>query len=275
MKGLIALDIDGTVTATAHDLEEEVATFFAALYKEGWAFLFVTGRTFQWGQSVLGKLSFPYFFAVQNGAFLIEMPSRKILVQELLQKDILPQMEVICQGEPSDYTLFTGYANQDKCYWRPDRFSLSMRTYLEKRIAYTQENWIAVDHFAVNQFAAVKCFGKQDSAARIARKIEEQLDLHVPLIKDPFDPEMYVVQATHPQAHKGTPVELCKQLLGISGPVIAAGDDRNDIPLLEKGDIAVAMETAPIELLTIADIVAPSAGQKGIIVGLTEALKQL
>lgn len=275
MKGIIALDIDGTVTAAAHDLDQTVADFFQALHQEGWVFLFVTGRTFHWGSSVLKGLTFPFYFAVQNGAFLVEMPSGKILVKELLGKEILPEMEKICQGEPSDYTLFSGYANQDKCYWRPQRFSQEMRDYLYKRIAYTQENWIAVENFTLEEFAAVKCFGKRESAERIGQKIEEQLGLHAPLIRDPFDQEMYVIQATHPDAHKGTPVELTRQLLNFKGPVIAAGDDLNDLSLLEKADVSIAMKNAPQQLLNIADIIAPTALEQGIITGLKEAIRTL
>lgn len=273
MKGLIALDIDGTVTTTAHDLDPEVIDYFQSLHRQGWKFLFVTGRTFHWGYTVLQGLPFPFTFAVQNGAFLIEMPSRKILVKELLKADRLPLMEEICRGEPSDYTLFSGYANQDKCYWRPERFAPDLRGYLERRIEYTKEPWIAVDHFDVEEFAAIKCFGKIESGTRIAHKIELHLGLHAPLIRDPFDPEMYVIQATHPDAHKGTPVALCKKLFDLTGPVIGAGDDLNDIPLLKTADIAVAMRTAPEQLFQYADIIAPPAAEKGIISGIREAIQ--
>jgi len=273
MKGLIALDIDGTVTAAAHDLDPEIVDYFQSLHRQGWAFLFVTGRTFHWGYATLQALPFPYTFAVQNGAFLIEMPSRKILVKELLKTDTLPIMEEICRGEPSDYTLFSGFANQDKCYWRPERFSPDLRSYLERRIEYTKEPWIAVDHFDIEEFAAIKCFGNLESGARIAQKMERRLGLHAPLIRDPFDKEMYVIQATHPDAHKGTPVELCKKLFQLTGPVIGAGDDLNDIPLFKKADIAVVMRTAPEQVFAFADIIAPPASEKGIIAGLREAIQ--
>lgn len=274
LKGLIALDIDGTITATSHDLDSTIIEYFSQLHEKGWVFLFVTGRTFDWGSLLLKPLKFPYYFAVQNGAFLLEMPSRKIVVKELLNENILPAIDEICGIEKCSYALFSGYANQDKCYWRPEQFTPSMREYLEKRILFTQEKWIAVSHFSLQEFAAVKFFAPIDSAERISYHLEKKLQLHAPPIRDPFDEKMYVVQATHPDAHKGTPVDLCKKLTGIVEPVIAAGDDLNDQPLLERANWAIAMNTAPKKLLDVADYIAPSAREKGILVGLREALKK-
>ena len=274
MKGLIALDIDGTITTTSHGLDSSIVEYFQSLHQEGWTFLFVTGRTFYWGYAVVKTLPFPFYFAVQNGAFFIEMPSCKILVKELLKAEILPTIEEICRDEDCNYIIYSGYANHDRCYWRPGRFSPSMKEYLERRILFTQDTWLAVPQFDLEEFAAVKFFAPRQSAERIALQIEKRLGLHAPPIRDPFDEKMYVVQATHPDAHKGTPVDLCRKTLGIQGPVIAAGDDLNDRPLLERADVAIVMQTAPDELLAIADYIAPPALQKGILVGLREVLKR-
>ena len=76
MKGIIALDIDGTITADAEHLPKNVHHYLTSLAQEGWSLFFLTGRTFQWAFRTLRELPFPYAFALQNGAIILEMPAR-------------------------------------------------------------------------------------------------------------------------------------------------------------------------------------------------------
>src|SRR4029078_11856593 len=89
---------------------------------------------------------------------------------------------------------------------------------------------------------------------------------------DPYNPQFFVIQATHSEATKG---EVLKEFIHLNqglGPVIAAGDDHNDRSMLEIADVKVVMENAPVHLLHLADITAPSAEHHGIIQGLKEAI---
>lgn len=126
----------------------------------------------------------------------------------------------------------------------------------------------------LKEFPSLKCFGFHSSAVDLARKIETQLGLHVPLIRDPFDESYYVVQATHPQISKGQALKDFVQLNKNGGKIIAAGDDYNDRSMFAVADIAVVMATAPQEMLMEADIIAPPASEEGIIVGLEAAIKE-
>jgi hydroxymethylpyrimidine pyrophosphatase-like HAD family hydrolase len=62
-------------------------------------------------------------------------------------------------------------------------------------------------------------------------------------------------------------------MIGEGGPTIAAGDDLNDISMLEVADVKIAIAGAPPELLSIATIVAQHGAQHGIIEALTKAVR--
>ena len=85
--------------------------------------------------------------------------------------------------------------------------------------------------------------------------------------------EYYVGQATHAKADKGHALRRYIDRVGGGVPVIAAGDDNNDIPMLETADVAIAMGTAAGPIRAIADLVAPSAKEYGIIAGLKAAIE--
>ena len=271
MKGTIALDIDGTITNAVDSIPAEVVHYLAHLNAAGWQLIFITGRTFSLGYKILKALPFPYYFAVQNGALILEMPSQRILTKKYLGHDILPAMEDICDHEPTDFVIYAGYEHNDHCYYRPEHFDKELFEYLKYRQQLLSEVWEPVKSFAnlpIASFPSVKCFGKLDSIERIIEKIEDQLDLHVPPIKDPFNPAYFIAQATHPEINKGQALKDFIKTVGKKGPVIAAGDDNNDRTMLEAAEIKVVMATAPNDLLELADIIAPPAEEHGIIKGL-------
>ena len=139
--GLIALDIDGTITYNMKPLDSRVRLFLTGLYEQGWTFVFITGRTFEFGYKVLESLAFPYYYAPQNGAILLEMPERKILNKKYLGKSILPSMTKICEEESSSFVIYAGFEYNNCCYYCPDQFYPDLLTYLEARCKAFGEVW--------------------------------------------------------------------------------------------------------------------------------------
>lgn len=278
MQGVIALDIDGTITHQIHSIPAEVVAKLEELHQQGWSLLFVTGRPFSWAYKALKVLKVPYVLAVQNGAIALEIPQLKILSRRYLHHSMVEKMNAIIQGEELfDFILYAGYEYGDVCYYRRDRFSAEALDYYDRRRKALDEAWVDVLDFnllAIPSFPSLKFIGKEPEIERISSKIEKALKIHIPINKDPFDPTYFVAQATHSKATKG---EVLKNWLSRNKNVqfvIAAGDDRNDLSMLELANIRVVMEDAPSELLSIADIIAPSVNSMGIIQGLTKAIEK-
>jgi Cof subfamily protein (haloacid dehalogenase superfamily) len=275
-KGLIALDIDGTITTDMQDIPQDVIAYLTHLHEQGWAFVFITGRTFDFGYRILKALPFHYFYAVQNGAILLDMPDKKILSKKYLDRSIISRLEKICAEEQTDFVVFAGYEYDNQCYYRPDHFSEELKNYMEARCRAFHETWTALESFdqlPMDEFPSTKSFGTLIPAQRLAQKMETELNLHVPVIKDPFSSDYYVIQATREDVNKGQVLCDLRKLFGFTGKTIAAGDDLNDISMFEQADIIIAMGTAPSMLKDMATIIAPSAEEQGIIVGLKQAIK--
>lgn len=277
-KGLIALDIDGTITVDMQDIPANVVQYLTELYQLGWAFVFITGRTFDFGYHVLKALPFSYYYAVQNGAILLSMPGSQILAKKYLDKSIIPTMEKICEGEPTDFVIYAGFERDNQCFYREKHFSEKLSQYLKARCKAFNEVWTNIDTFEdlpIGTFPSIKCFGELLPAQRMAEKIERILGLHVPVIKDPFSNGYYVVQATHPEVSKGQVLKDLVAHFDYRGTIIAAGDDLNDLSMFDEADIKIAMEDAPVELKLKADIIAPPASLTGIIEGLQQAIQAM
>jgi Cof subfamily protein (haloacid dehalogenase superfamily) len=277
MIGIIALDIDGTITDAHHEIPGPVVTYLSQLVLDGWSIVLITGRSFRSCIPLLNSLQFQYHLFIQNGATLLEMPSKQIVSKKYLDGSVFPIMEEICEGEPTDFVLFSGFDQQDQCYYRPNKFDDWLLLQLNDRTRKIRETWIVLDSFKeipVQEFASLKCFGHEPSLKRIIEKMEAKLDLHVPLIRDPFSPPgNFVAQATRADVNKGEALLDFIRRQASKCPVIAAGDDNNDTSMLEVADFKVVMETAPKSLLARADFIAPSAADLGIIKGLSVAIE--
>lgn len=276
--GIIALDIDGTITTDSQPPDLSVIDFFDQLSKEGWIFIFISGRTIACGHRILKHLPFAYYFAAHNGAIIQEMPSKKAILQNYLTLDILDPMDNICRGSPSDYIIFTSDEKETVCYYRPQYFSSEFLNYVENRGRRFQEKWIPLSSYRllpIKSFPSIKWFGPLEKAERIADLIEIDLKLHAPCIKDPFEGDFYVVQATTPTVSKATALQKIKEILGKETVLtIAAGDDNNDKSMLEIADIKIVMATAAQEMLAKADIIASPATEMGIISALKQAIQK-
>lgn len=275
MKGIIALDIDGTITATAHSMPARVVRYLEQLPKQGWELIFITGRSFQWAYSILRELTAPYVLAIQNGAIELKMPAREILCTKYLERSVLPKMEQICCREKTGFIVYAGYEHDDLCYFCSKDFTPETLEYLNRRREGLEEVWIDLPNFdalEIERFASLKCIGKEEPMFKISAEIEKSLRLPAPPNRDPFDNRYFVTQVTHPLATKGHALESTRKLLNWNGPVIAAGDDYNDISMLQKATIKVVMANAPREIAAMADIMAPPASREGIIVGLNHAI---
>nr|WP_166155050.1 HAD family hydrolase [Neochlamydia sp. AcF84]NGY94685.1 hypothetical protein [Neochlamydia sp. AcF84] len=274
---LIALDIDGTLAVKMQNIPPLVIHYLTTLHQQGAMFVFVTGRTFEFGYQVLKELPFNYYYAAHNGAILLSMPERRVIIKNYLDHSILHSLAKICESTFTDGVVYTGLEGNNLCYYRPNHFSQNLQYYLEKRRQSLNEEWIAVANFkevSFNEFPAVKCFGDEKTAQYVAERMEKSLELHAPVIKDPFGEGYYIVQATHSQANKGYALRQLIDQVGYEGVVIAAGDDLNDLSMFEQAHIKVAMADAPLQLKAKADIIAPPASSLGIIRGLKEALAQ-
>jgi len=273
-KGLIALDIDGTLTAET-DIPREMVKYLSSIHEQGWLFAFITGRPFDWAYRTMQSIPFPSLFAIQNGALLLELPSKKILNRYYLCKSLIPGLESISNELQTDFVICSGYENKDICYYRSGFFRKSVLSYMLERAEYLQEKWVMIssfDHLPVNEFTSFKSFTDESKANLLSLQIEKELGLHSPPIKDPFRSGYFIVQATHPMACKGKVVQDILKSTSFQGPVIAAGNDNNDFGMLESASIKIAMADAPLRLLAIADIIAPPASEMGLIQGLTQAL---
>ncbi|MGC2596390.1 MAG: HAD family hydrolase [Rhabdochlamydiaceae bacterium] len=272
--GWIALDIDGTITDETHHAPAQVIHFLHLLEKRGWELIFITGRTYSFGYRVVKEFDFPFYLAVQNGADILYMPSKERVARHYLDDKAIPILDAAYRGEKEDFLIYAGYEHGDFCYYRPDRFSPAYIEHLHKIMALSPERWKPVQNFDFEKgisFPLAKCLGSKEAMQRVTSLLETHPNLSATMIRDPLGEGIYLILVTAKQATKGNALQIIKQVIGDGGPVIAAGDDLNDISMLQIADVKIVMSSAPPEMHPMATILAEHGEQHGIIEALTKA----
>lgn len=272
-KGWIALDIDGTITLDKYSVPDEVTAYLRSLVLDGWRIAMATGRPFAFASRVLSKFDFPYLFLAQNGSAVLEMPSKQLLFKRYLSKSAIEVVEKAYEGIDSDFLIYSGYEKGDYCYFRPHRLAPEDLRYVEDLKKRQKEGWKAVEKFEVDSFPLIKCFGSLPRMKKVAEKLRESGRFQVSMIRDPFEENCMIILVTEKNASKGLSLEEAFRKKGRGGLVIAAGDDENDISLLNAADVKIAMSHGPETLQEIATYIAPPTKEHGIIKALQLAIR--
>lgn len=259
-KGWIALDIDGTLTHDCHELPKKVVQYLEQLHDENWNIIFATGRMFSYGLSSLKNINFPYFYIPQNGSSWYLMPERKLGGKKYLKRDLFLKLLYHLEDSDLDLFLFAGIENQDQVFYREKKLNQEILQYVEKTLSKLSGTWKNIDSFSslnIDEFAYGKIYGTLAELEPIYQILEKVPSIKVHLVKDSVNPKYHIIQIMDKFVDKGTTVlELIGQTV-LPRPIICAGNDLNDVSLLDIADIKIAMEGSPKELLDQATIIAP------------------
>lgn len=121
-QGLIACDIDGTLTDGTHLIPDQVVDYLHELHDAGWQIALITGRMYSFAKRAIANVNFPYYLGIQNGADILSMPDEKRVDRAYLDSSVLSSLDQLYEDVDSDYLIYGGYEKGDLCYWRPERF---------------------------------------------------------------------------------------------------------------------------------------------------------
>ncbi|MCH9610559.1 MAG: hypothetical protein S4CHLAM81_04010 [Chlamydiales bacterium] len=268
MNGIIALDIDGTITKSHDTLHPEVVLYLNSLIEKGYHLVFITGRTFAFAHPIFEHLRGSFYVGVQNGAALYKMPEQKQLFRHYVSGQMVPKLEELFAAIERPLLLEMGHEHLDLCYYKRADFSEEDMEYIRYRQTISKNEWRAVTSFAdlkIESCAVAKYFAGKEVAHQIADQLHGELGLNTIVINDAFKPGSFLAHVNSSEASKGRALAQFHDYLGQKLPVLAAGDDYNDLAMLLESDYKVVVSGAPADLLKIADVVAKPPEELGII----------
>jgi hypothetical protein len=273
-RGWIALDIDGTITLDKYSVPQPVIDYLRSLHEEGWNIALATGRAFVFAARAIEKFDFPFFLLPQNGSIALEMPEKKIVFKRYMPAASVKVVDAAFEGFDCDFVVYGGFERGDACFYRPSRMSPEDLLYTEDVRKREKESWVSVERFDLtHDVPLIKCFGHPRRMKVVEGRLVEKGIFQLSHIRDVFHESYDILLVTDKSASKGASLKELLRLKGKGERVIAAGDDMNDVTLLEAADVKIAMAHAPEKLQEIADFIAPPTKEHGIIRALQMSLR--
>ena len=258
---LVAIDLDGTLLNSRHELSDRNRSALESAQQRGIAVVFATGKTRHAAASLIKTLGInsPGIYMQGLITYNADGSVRTLIVME---RDSVSR--VISLGEDFGFSALA-YSDNRAFALRIDEFTTQLTEFGEPQ-AETIADWRELlDSFAINK---VVLYGEENGVAPLRRALEARLAGAVHVTRANIDGMIEVLPAN---TSKGQAVKTLLEELGIDpSNALALGDGENDIEMLQAVGIGAAMGNATQKLKDIADVIVPSNEDDGVAFALEE-----
>jgi Cof subfamily protein (haloacid dehalogenase superfamily) len=252
---LVALDLDGTLLGSDLRLRPRVLQAVRRMQERGVQGCLVTGRMYRATLPFARELRFSAPLICYQGAAVFDPASGQRLLDMPLPSEQALTLNAYAHRNDLHVQL---YANDNYYCEERNRYSD-----LYAKISGVEPTIVPS---LARQFAGV------DATKCCIIAEPEIVARHLPLVRDLCGDRAYVtrsipwfLEVMNANVNKGTSLALVASGLGIAlGEVMAVGDSWNDAPLLEAAGFAVAMGSAPKELVAVADALVGDVEHDGV-----------
>ncbi|MGL4652217.1 HAD family hydrolase [Cetobacterium sp.] len=255
---LVVTDMDGTFLNDKKEFSEEFWNIFEKMEEKNIKFVVASGRQYQNLRKNFDKIKNKIVFIAENGSYVVQNEQEiysRILTPEMIEKYVqigrkIPTTDIVLCGKKSAYI-------ESK---NPEFLKEVEKYYEEKEIV---ENLLDIKHDEIIKIAFCDLSGTEE---------------HVyPFLKNEVECQVVVsgeiwLDVSHIESNKGIALEALQLELGVSyDETMIFGDYLNDYEMLKKGRYSYAMDNAHEEIKKIANFIAKSNNENGVL----EELKKI
>lgn len=264
---LFVSDLDGTLLSPDAALDPDTARRINALTERGVRITYATARTVRSVSHILGEIDFTKSdapAALMNGVLLRDMrENRYVSAAEIDPETAQTVLDTLTDLGASPFVYSLDEANPMDgdplytCYREIE--GEPMRRFYEERVKKYGKPFLKIDRASeipgrIIYFCVI---AGEDLICRAAGKLEKIQNIRFTFYRDSYAEDTWYLEAFSPDASKKNAVKKLREITGAK-KIIAFGDNRNDIPMFEAADTAVAVETAVAEAKAAADETTPS-----------------
>ena len=267
---LVVLDIDGTISGDANQVNDAVKQAVKAAQSKGVKVAIATGRMYRSALRFHEAIGSDMPLISYQGAFIKDPQTQELVGPWPVEiKQALSLLDDLGEFAIHDQLSIHIYVNDE----------LYVRKMTEQTAAYAERSKVGVNVVGdLREFLTSKTTQHPPTKILALSDTAELVNEMLRVFKDRYTPQqLYLTksvatffEATNPIANKGTAVKhWAENILGFDrSQVLAIGDNFNDLEMIEYAGIGVAMQNSPKGLQPLADWVAPSVEDDGAAVAI-------
>jgi Cof subfamily protein (haloacid dehalogenase superfamily) len=260
---LIAIDMDGTLLNSQHEISERNKVAIKSASEKGVKIVITTGRIFTSAKYYAKLLGITTPIIACNGAFISEYNKNNVLYDNPMRLDDC--IEILNAAE--EHGMYCHLYDNQNFYVRELKYS--SQKYYEWNNRQKPEDRINI-HIDKNLTQLLKDKKPEIYKMVIIDEDKSKLSNFKEIIQNNNNIEIVSswhnnVEVMNKEVSKGNALyNLCKILDIRSEEVIAIGDNYNDASMFKYSGVSVAMGNAEIEIKEIADLVTDTNDNDGV-----------
>jgi len=233
----VAIDLDGTLLNTNHEISNYNKKVIRKLEEEGIRIMIATGRTYESLYKYKEELNLDSPVICYNGAKVMNGKNDEEILEMPLENKHVKEMIKIAREFNVHLNLFA----EKKWYIEAKREEVE----LYKEISGLKYHLINFNDLNDKNIIKAMYVGEHEKLLEIENKLKEKLGAE---IYKAFS-RTFFLEILASDVSKGNTVIKMMKMEGIKADeIMAFGDGFNDLEMLEKVGIGVVMENAPLEL---------------------------
>lgn len=268
IKGIIALDLDGTLLDSNKKLSHRNLQALIEAADDGWEIVPTTGRFYDGMPQFVRDLPFVRYAITINGAEVCELETNKIIYKaELPWQQAVKIMEWLDEYPViyDCYMFSSGWMSEGHKNKIDDlvqsEHSQDMLHRLRKPVPDLKEFLMQKEHGVQK----VQFFVKDPNVRpEMMKQLNEEFE---GIVVSTALPQNVEINQTH--ANKGEALLALADYLGCEhSNTLAFGDGTNDLPMIRDAGVGIAMANAADSVKEVADWIAPSNDEDGVAAGI-------
>lgn len=260
MYKLLAIDVDGTLLNSVHQISEVNKEAIQRAKSLGVKIILLSGREPSSIKSFSDEMGINGLISGFNGGIIMDSELEKVYFNHCVEENLAKK--TISLGERQD--KFYGVFLEDKCLIKNKEdsrynFFRNYITFPEREVGNVA-NYLDKHHLWNNIYKIVYASDNQELQI-FKKELEKETDNQISsLFSLPF-----FLEVTSTRVSKGIALQQIAEYYGVSRQeVIAIGDGENDIAMLQYAGIGIAMGNAPDSVKKHADEVTYTNNENGV-----------
>lgn len=268
---MVALDLDGTLLNSRKELTEYTKDILRRTVEKGIIVLPSTGRPYSALPEELKHFPGMKYAVTANGARVLDLEEKKVLYEDLLPLDLSEKVLKILKKYDAIHEFFVegvGYTSVDSLETAYEYFDSSHMAEYYMKTRYSVKDVEA--RMKEIHAPTDKLQGIFKSIEERAMAIEEIEKLPGVTVTTAFRNNIEINKAG---ADKGVGLLKLGELLGIlPEEIMVCGDGMNDMSMMQRAGLAVAMDNSAPQVKEIADYVTGNNDEDGAAKAIEELL---
>jgi Cof subfamily protein (haloacid dehalogenase superfamily) len=258
---LIVVDLDGTTVGETNQISPGVKQAVKAAQAQGVQVAIATGRMYRSALRFYQELDLTLPLMCYQGAFIKDPLTEKVHQNLTVSSDKAEQLLDYFEQPELRHVVSVHFYINDELYVR--ELSKGTQDYIGRSII---PPIVVGDLRKTLATEPTKVLALCDDPALIDKLL---LGLQMRYTPEEFYFTKSIaifLEATHPHVNKGAAVKYMTGMLGLeSSQVMTLGDNFNDLEMIQYAGVGVAMGDAPDGVKAVADWVAPSVAEDGVV----------